>query len=265
MTQSPNLAEQHVTALRELAEGRFDPEEWLDWWQSNAADLEPACPRGWFLRVKPKTEGGGVNRTALISQTGACYVLDQLNIGYSKSDRYQVGWQHEFDDFREKEKTRAAARVKEYKPIIATLATPYPEFARFLASNASRIQSLRPGASSDEIAQLGRDLDISIPASYAQFLKCTREVIVDDTLQITSLHPFIHESRDGGLPTEGMLCIADFWLEADGDQALLALSDNTDDNPPVLYYAHEQRPPSVRQIADTFTGWIESLPAALAE
>jgi hypothetical protein len=59
------------------------------------------------------------------------------------------------------------------------------------------------------------------------------------------------------------VCIADYWLEADGDQATFDLRDDAGDDPPVLYYDHGR--PAVRTVAKSFTAWIEALPRTLAE
>ncbi len=59
------------------------------------------------------------------------------------------------------------------------------------------------------------------------------------------------------LPCEGMLCLGDFFLEADGDQVLFDLRAGAGEDPPVLYYAHAV--PQVREIAPSFSAWVERL------
>lgn len=54
-----------------------------------------------------------------------------------------------------------------------------------------------------------------------------------------------------------MLCFAEFFLEADGDQVLFDVSaELIDCEYPVVYYAHEDRPPSVRRLADNFSFFL---------
>jgi hypothetical protein len=44
-----------------------------------------------------------------------------------------------------------------------------------------------------------------------------------------------------------MLCFGDFWLEGDGDQVLFDLiNKSANDDPPVIYYAHEGPLPKTR-------------------
>lgn len=50
-----------------------------------------------------------------------------------------------------------------------------------------------------------------------------------------------------------MLCFAEFWLEADGDQVLFDTSQGlVGGEYPVMYYAHSGRPPTVRRLASSF-------------
>ena len=70
-------------------------------------------------------------------------------------------------------------------------------------------------------------------------------------------------------PSNGMLCFAEFWMEADGDQVLFDVSRGLiDGDYPVMYYAHESRPQTVRQLAPTFVEFMETFlddPALWAE
>jgi hypothetical protein len=53
--------------------------------------------------------------------------------------------------------------------------------------------------------------------------------------------------------SHGMLCFAEFFMEAEGDQVLLDFSGGLRGGEyPIYYYAHGARPPSVRKLADSF-------------
>jgi hypothetical protein len=55
-----------------------------------------------------------------------------------------------------------------------------------------------------------------------------------------------------------MLCFAEYFLEADGDQVLWDVKAGLQHGEyPVMYYAHESYPPSVRRIATSFSEWLE--------
>lgn len=55
-----------------------------------------------------------------------------------------------------------------------------------------------------------------------------------------------------------MLCFAEFFLEADGDQVLFDVSGGlVAGEYPVVYYAHEGSPPSVRRVAGSFAEFLE--------
>jgi hypothetical protein len=58
-------------------------------------------------------------------------------------------------------------------------------------------------------------------------------------------------------PSQGMLCIAEFFLEGDGDQVLFNVKQGlVADEYPVMYYAHDI-PPVVRQMAAGFPEFLE--------
>ena len=56
-----------------------------------------------------------------------------------------------------------------------------------------------------------------------------------------------------------MLCFAEYFAEADGDQVLFDTSHQSGGEFPVVYYAHERRPPVVRTLAPSFEQFINEL------
>ena len=57
----------------------------------------------------------------------------------------------------------------------------------------------------------------------------------------------------------GMLCFAEFFMEADGDQVLFDVSQGlVDGEYPVVYYAHAASPASVRVLARSFAEFMEA-------
>jgi hypothetical protein len=245
---TPELPTHIIQALLDLAEGRTEPEDWLVWWNAHIDEIEKSVPRGWFLRLKPATgHGGGIHRTVAVSQGGARYVLEALTIPCTWSDRYVAAAKQDFQRSCDEQDALRKAKGKEYEPIIKEVARHFPKFARFLKANVESVNQLAPGSEGE---------DTALPAAYRKFLRSTREIVVGDTLQMTTIHPFPHPFG------KGLLCIAEYWLDGDGDQALLDLRDpGAADDPPVLYYAHDA--PGVRPLAASFTKWIESLPRTL--
>jgi hypothetical protein len=56
-----------------------------------------------------------------------------------------------------------------------------------------------------------------------------------------------------------MLCFAEFFLEADGDQGLFDVASGlVKGEYSIMYWGHEGRPPSVRKLADTFAEFTET-------
>jgi hypothetical protein len=55
-----------------------------------------------------------------------------------------------------------------------------------------------------------------------------------------------------------MLCIGEFFMEADGDQVLFDVSNGLINGEyPVMYYAHEETPPSVRILVNAFRTFLD--------
>ena len=61
------LDEQQIVFLRDLAEGRLDPGDWLAWWDENAAAIEAVVSQGLFLSIKPGEKRG--HSAFLLSRT----------------------------------------------------------------------------------------------------------------------------------------------------------------------------------------------------
>jgi len=250
--------ESYAGVLLDLVEARMPAEDWLTWWDRHGDELKSLLSPGAFLRLKPKPGNDGPSLAAHYSQEGAGRVLDQLGIAYARSDRYHQEWQRAFDQFVEAQ----AAKKRAFSPTVGTLAKGFPKFARFLKANLDEVEQCSPGLDEAGLARLEEALGLRLPGAYRMFLGCVREIVVGDTLQLTADHPFVHDSAKVALPTQGMLCVGEYWLHADGDQVLFDLRTPGGDDPPVLYYDHGQ--PGVRPIAPSFTAWIESLPRTLA-
>ncbi len=155
-------------------------------------------------------------------------------------------------------------------------AAHFPQFSR-LAPDFD-LEDVQPPASEAEIAALEQSLGVPLPESYKQLLRCSRGfMLMDGVVQFGSQHPFFHEfepldrlgeaqravvKRRGGSwppPSNGMLCFAEFFMEADGDQVLFDVSRGlVDGEYPVVYYAHAASPASVRVLARSFAEFMEA-------
>ncbi|MCB0093403.1 MAG: SMI1/KNR4 family protein, partial [Caldilineaceae bacterium] len=133
-----------------------------------------------------------------------------------------------------------------------------------------------PPASLTDIAGIEASIGILLPVSYKSFLSVTRGFrIFGGAVQFNSGHPFFHDfppidkltpaqqlriTQRGGTwppPSHGMLCFGEYFRDADGDQVLFDVSKGlTNDEYPVIYYSHESVPPTVEQLADSFSVWL---------
>lgn len=154
----------------------------------------------------------------------------------------------------------------------------FPTFgAQLRRGLGNPIEEVLPGASASELDALEVRLGVDLPPSYRAFLQCTRGLwFFGGIVQMATVHPFFHKfaplgdltpdqhaivrARGGRWPppSDGMLCFAEFFMEADGDQVLFDVFRRASDREcPVMYYAHETSPPSVRELAPTFRAWLE--------
>jgi hypothetical protein len=59
--------------------------------------------------------------------------------------------------------------------------------------------------------------------------------------------------------SQGMLCFAEFFMEADGDQVLFDVADGlVSGEYPIMYWAHEGPSPSLHKLADGFAEFMET-------
>ncbi len=159
--------------------------------------------------------------------------------------------------------------------MIEAVTNLFPSFARLAVGRD--LQHVLPPATSDEVTALEARLCAPLPPTYKALLQCARGFwLMGGVVQFGMQHPFIHEFKPlenlnprqqwmvqlmGGHwppPSKGMLCFAEFFMEADGDQALFDVSEGlVRGEYPVVYYAHERQPPSVRKLADSFGEFME--------
>ena len=161
--------------------------------------------------------------------------------------------------------------------MLEALRSEFPRFAAALSSQDHDLENVLPPMSAAEIAQVESHLDLELPPSYKSFLQVTQGfVLKGGTIQFGSNHPFFHnfppierfseqqrrmiEKKGGGWPppSQGMLCFAEYFRDADGDQVLFDRNAPDQDGEfPVMYYSHDDRPPSVTRVADSFRSWLE--------
>ena len=157
-----------------------------------------------------------------------------------------------------------------------------PDFSRTFPTFSSMLpdaepEHILPARSADALAKLERSLGVALPVTYKRFLQtCGGLWLKGGAVQMASNHPFFHDfpafeqmtaerqsairQRGGGWPppSQGMLCFAEYFLEADGDQVLFDVSGGlVDGEYPVCYYAHEASPVRVTRVAESFAEWIE--------
>jgi hypothetical protein len=149
----------------------------------------------------------------------------------------------------------------------------FPALYRGLTERGgAQIEQILPPATHAEIAEIETRCGVPLPASYKRLLRCARGFwLLGGVIQFGPQHPFVHSfprlealtasqrqaiARKGGgwpPPSQGMLCFAEFFMEADGDQVLWDVSRGLRDGEyPIYYYAHESHPRSVRKLSADF-------------
>ena len=159
--------------------------------------------------------------------------------------------------------------------MIEAAAKVFPRFAH--AARLHDLEHVLPPATLDDIVALERRLGLPLPESYKALMRCARGFwLMGGVIQFGLDHPFFHDFppletltpqqqrvvalKGGTWPpaSQGMLCFAEFFMEADGDQVLFDTRRGlVDGEYPIMYWAHEGRPPSVRQLAGSFGEFME--------
>jgi hypothetical protein len=154
----------------------------------------------------------------------------------------------------------------------------YPVFYQKIKEH--NLENIHKALSQQEIDSIEKKLNVPLPKSYKKFLSnCGGFWAFGGAVQMDNIHPFKHEFKSfyelsdvqkesvkqkGGQwppPSNGMVCFAEFFLEADGDQVLFDTKDGLINGEyPIYYYSHETHPPHVRKIADSFEQWLNEFP-----
>jgi hypothetical protein len=162
---------------------------------------------------------------------------------------------------------------------LTRLTVAFPDFAAKLGDgSAFELENVQPPATEADLREMEEALGVPLPESYKTLLRCGREFwLLGGVVQFGLQHPFVHEfepldeltpqqqrsvRQKGGSwppPSQGMVCFAEFYMDADGDQVLFDVSGGlTGGEYPVMYYAHESRPPSVGRLAGTFPEFLSA-------
>lgn len=159
--------------------------------------------------------------------------------------------------------------------MLEVVAKLFPRFVR--AARGRHLENILPPATATDIEALEAELGLPLPESYKALLRCARGFwLKGGVVQFGSQHPFVHDfpplesltpqqrrvvaQKGGPWPpaSQGMLCFAEFFMEADGDQVLFDTSRGlVGGEYPIMYWAHDERPPSVRQLASSFSEFME--------
>jgi hypothetical protein len=160
--------------------------------------------------------------------------------------------------------------------MLVAVAKLFPRFARLAADR--ELEHVLPSAMAAEIDALERRLALPLPQSYKELIRCARGFwLMGGVVQFGPQHPFVHDFppldtlnpqqrrrmvalKGGPWPpaSQGMLCFAEFFMEADGDQVLFDTGRGlVNGEYPIMYWAHNDRPPSVRQLATSFAAFME--------
>jgi hypothetical protein len=160
--------------------------------------------------------------------------------------------------------------------MLEAASTLFPKFARIAGD--FELEHILPAATQTDVANLERNLGLPLPESYKAMLQCARGFwLMGGVVQFGPQHPFFHdfpplesltmpqrrvvELKGGRWPpvSQGMLCFAEFFMLADGDQVLFDVAGGLAKGEyPIMYWAHEGRPPLVRKLADGFAEFIET-------
>jgi len=136
-------------------------------------------------------------------------------------------------------------KQKEFKANNPELFSRYPKFSKALVKVLDPTDEIQPAATEEQIRNQESVLDFTLPSQVREFFLLTAGIQAS-TGMILSLFGMFDLTIHG----ERYCVLGEFWKEADGDQLLLRLGEET-----VWYYAHEQD--KVKRLCDTMTELLE--------
>jgi hypothetical protein len=129
-------------------------------------------------------------------------------------------------------------------------------FPQFMARFGQYLEEVQPPLAIAEIRQLEIDLGIPLPESFKRLLSCT------GGFQMYHPGPWL-TFRSSAIHFElspSCLFFGEYFKKADGDQVFFDVSEGLKNGEyPVVYYCHEDRPPTTWKLADSFAQWLEGL------
>ncbi len=244
-----------VPALKDFAEGRTAPDHWFAWWEQHRKRLQADLPPAWFLRLQPGGHTKFPSDKAVQAVSAVSYVLTALQVPHTPTNRYKIARNAEHAAYALEAGRHQADQQAPLQLVVGLLKPHFPIFAALLKQQDEQAIELAAAATEAQLQELDERLGIQLPGQLKLLLKCSSRI---ELAGLCLGNLFIHETQSGiPGPSTGMLCIADYFLEADGDQVLIDPRELPADDPPVYYYAHDI--PEVRPLADRFSGWLESL------
>ena len=160
------------------------------------------------------------------------------------------------------------------------LRSKFPRLSGQLAQHTDDpylVEHVLPPATESDLEALESRLGHALPETYKSLIRLTRGFwLSGGVIRLSNMHPFFHDfppldklapprqravrQRGAGWPppSQGMLCFAEYFWHADGDQVLWDVGQGlVNGEYPVMYYAHEARKPSVTRVAPEFGEWLE--------
>ena len=233
-----------IAKLLNLAEGRETPESWQEWWNEHEAELESLLNRGDFLKLKP-CKHGFKWVPVFTSQKGAVAILEKNGVKCNSSHFYQEQYLEELDAFCKEQKRQQREKQKEFKDRHPAWFKQYPKFSKALAKILEPSDEILPAATEAQIDKQEELLKFLFPAKVREFFLLSAGINVSTgvTIMLTEMFRMtIHG--------EQYCVLGEFWKEADGDQLLLRIGDET-----IWYYAHEQD--KVKPLCNDMTELLE--------
>jgi hypothetical protein len=172
--------------------------------------------------------------------------------------------------------TEGTGMDAELRGLIERVSGPFPRFGAALrAGDGDPVENVLGPARAALVTAIEDELGLPLPASYKTLLGCSAGFwLLGGSVKFG--RPFVHEftpveqlsavqraavEAKGGAwppPTQGMVCFADYFWQADGDQVLFDVRDGLQNGEfPVVYYDHEARPSAVQRVAASFGEWLE--------
>lgn len=222
------MEEKVTKILIDLAEGKLTPLEWKEWFAENSDSVEKICGRTKFLRIKPSKASSDI-RNAYGCQNGAIRWLESKNIVFNISDKYEIEYEKEFDEFCKKKDEERDELRKKVENKYGYLKNIFPKFLKQLSKSFDESTIIKRKINLEDIINKEKEFNISISEDLKNFF------VNISAFEFEAINIEFEEIEIETFRKKEYLILGEFWKYGDGDKLLYNIENNS-----IYVYAHNE-------------------------